>query len=195
MLEVNTNIGYISNKKTVETVSRQQMNPYAPQQSDAPGMNFYNIISERYNLKQLQVKDINRSYSSLVIAGAKETFSDYELFLIDQYLMSGRNLIIFQDGLINDPNQSPQPGMPPRALIPVNNGLNKLLSFYGVNVKPAIVMDKNSYVSRGNSPSGGIQEQKIYFAPIIESKFINQESIVLKKLKEISSFKEFPFRN
>jgi ABC-type uncharacterized transport system involved in gliding motility auxiliary subunit len=66
--------------------------------------------------------------------------------------------------------------------MPVNTGLEKLLTHYGVNLKKSIVLDENCFKQRVPKAFGG-GERKIYFAPIIKNEMINKEAEYLKNIK------------
>ena len=56
--------------------------------------NFPTFVKENYNLKRVYLKReaIPDSLNCLLVAGPQETFTDYELFQIDQYLMRGKKI-------------------------------------------------------------------------------------------------------
>jgi ABC-type uncharacterized transport system involved in gliding motility auxiliary subunit len=110
----------------------------------------------------------------------KEEFSDYELYLIDQYLMHGRSLIVLLDGLEEIAPQGGQQmyGYQRPSYPPVKTGLEKLLAHYGVTVENKYIFDKNCYEQV--SQSG---KRPLHFAPMIKDEFINKEFDVLENIK------------
>ncbi len=154
---------------------------------------FRSLVSKTYSFKDVQLKDQTNldGFNCLVIAGPTMPFSDYDLFLIDQYLMKGKNLAIFLDAFKEggaQPNmfnaQGPQQ-------VPLNTGLEKLLEHYGVGIKPVMVMDENSFKQQVPQQYGG-GERNIYFAPLIKNEQINKDYPFMKPIKGLVAYKMSP---
>lgn len=191
LLDINDFIAYLSDKDTLSLQRAPQNQLFQQPNAGGEGANFYGLLSENYTVEEVGIEGLSTKYKTLVIAGAKEKFSDYDLFLIDQYLMQGRSLLIFQDVLENKlPPEAAGRAMPEWGQ--VDNGLDALLEHYGIEVKPTYVMDKNSYVSRGQGQNGGITEQKIFFAPIIQDQFINHDFMPLQNFKTFIALEASP---
>jgi ABC-type uncharacterized transport system involved in gliding motility auxiliary subunit len=75
--------------------------------------------------------------------------------------------------------------------IPLKTGLEKLLEHYGVKIKNSYVMDENCYKQRVDQRYGG-GEQPIYFAPIIQSQFINRQLDFIKQIERLVMVKISP---
>jgi ABC-type uncharacterized transport system involved in gliding motility auxiliary subunit len=75
--------------------------------------------------------------------------------------------------------------------VPLNTGLEKLLSHYGLEVHHSIVLDENSYRQRVPLAFGG-GERRIYFAPIIKNEMINREAVYLNNIKGLVMLKASP---
>ena len=113
------------------------------------------------------------NFSGLVVAGPTETFTDYELFQIDQFLMQGKNLALFVDSfneVMPGQNQQMQFNRGP-SYVPLKTGLEKLMRHYGISVKKSYVLDENCYKQQVPAQFGG-GERQIYFAPLIKNEFI-----------------------
>lgn len=135
---------------------------------------------------------IPESINCLIIGGPTETFTDYELFQIDQFLMRGKSLAIFLDMFkeIMPPDQQGRSFGAPR-YVPIKTGLEKLLEHYGISIKNSYVMDENCY--KQTLPAGlGGGERPIYFVPIIKSRFINQDLDFMKDIKGLITMKVSP---
>lgn len=158
----------------------------ARQQNDLS--TFYTLVSQGYSIKTIDLKNdvIPSSLNSLIIARPTENFSDYELFQIDQFLMKGKNLAIFLDAF----NQNTSPNQP-NAFTPLNTGLEKLLEHYGITIKKSLVMDMDCYKQTLPRNFGG-GERPIYFAPLIKSKFINNELPFMENIKGLIAMKVSP---
>ncbi|MCP4718897.1 MAG: ABC transporter permease, partial [Desulfobacteraceae bacterium] len=194
LIDINENIGYLADHGTPGLMGGSPMNPMA-QQNNALS-NFNSLITRNYSFKQVNLKEeaIPESLNCLVIAGPTEKFSDYELFKIDQYLMRGKNLAIFLDSF--------QEVMPPQNrqsfafnqgpnYVPLNTGLEKLLDHYGIRIKKSYVMDENCYKQVLPKQYGG-GERDIYFAPIIQNRFINDDLKFMKNIKGLVAMKVSP---
>jgi len=72
-------------------------------------------------------------------------------------------------------------GMQQPVFLPINSGLEKLLSHYGIETAKSIVLDESSFVSR--DPNAG--EMQIFYAPIIKNENINNRLEFMKNIKEL----------
>ena len=194
VINANEKIGYLTGHGTPE-ISTVGM-PFTRQNEDKFLNNFTRLTKEDYTLNPIDLKEngIPETLPSLIIAGAKEKFSDYELYQIDQYLMKGRNLAVFVDSFkeIRQQNRSNWMGRSQNPVyMPVNNGLEKLLTHYGVDVRKSYVFDENCFKQNIPEAFGG-GEQNIYFAPIIKNEFINKKLAFLKNIKGLVMLKVSP---
>ncbi|MCF6246604.1 MAG: GldG family protein [Desulfobacula sp.] len=182
LIGINKDIGFLSGHGTHSlTPDRLAMMQGRP----GGGMQALNtLVSARYNIKQVDLKtgSIPDGLNSLIIARPTEKFSDYELFQIDQALMKGTNIAFISDSF-NELMPPPQAGrgIPPR-YEPIDTGLDKLLNHYGVSIKKAYVLDKQSYKYKAPKNMGG-GEQNIYFAPLLKDKTINNEPAFMDNIK------------
>lgn len=198
LLDINEEIGYLVGKGNIEIedTSNPALRQFQQQQNKKPEAgNFNKVLSAVYTVQPSEVKDINPNVKTLIIAGSKEDFSDYDLFKIDQYLMRGRSLVIFHDGVIETvpPFQTRSYQAP--TYRPNESGLEKLLNHYGVTIKGTYVHDEKSYVAppQRNPFGGGMTpERKIKFAPIINKEQINGDLGILASLKQLIMFKISP---
>jgi ABC-type uncharacterized transport system involved in gliding motility auxiliary subunit len=130
----------------------------------------------------------------MLIARPTQPFSDYELFQIDQFLMKGKNLILILDRFqeVRPTNQQGRSlgGQQP-VYAPLDTGLEKLLSHYGIRIKNSYVMDENCFRQQLPAQLGG-GERPVYFAPIIRSRFINKELEFMKSIKGMIALKISP---
>lgn len=184
LLGINQALGYLAGHGTppISSMSRSQRRDGLTLRA------FQQLASENYSLQEITLEEgIPEGLNCLVMAGAQEPFSDYELFQLDQALMRGTNLAIFQDSLVNT---SPNPRMPPR-FEPNSTGLEKLLNHYGLELEEAIVMDENCYKQKMPQEQGG-GEQPIYFAPLIRKDNINHQLPYLRNIKGLIAFKNSP---
>lgn len=193
ILGVNEEIGYLADHGTY-TLSDS---PHMPGQTGGQDSlsNFNKLVSESYTLKQVNIKEsgIPESLSFLIIAGARENFSDYELYQIDQFLMKGKNLAIFMDAFkeVMPAQQGRMRFNQQPYYIPLETGLEKLLYHYGLNVSKSYILDENAFKQRIPQAFGG-GEQLIYYAPIIKNEMINKNVNFLKNIKGLVMLKASP---
>ncbi|OGS43953.1 MAG: hypothetical protein A2539_06920 [Elusimicrobia bacterium RIFOXYD2_FULL_34_15] len=97
---------------------------------------FSEYFNEKYTSRAVDTTKENKlpeDLDCLIIAGPKTKLTDYEIYLIDQFVMSGKPAGFLMDEYdISTTNFYAQK---------VNNGLNELVSNYGVNIKPGLVLD------------------------------------------------------
>ncbi|MCK5783325.1 MAG: Gldg family protein [Desulfobacterales bacterium] len=191
LIGINEDIGYLADHGTLELAA--PMMQQQPQSNDQL-RNFQALMNENYTLKPVNLKDdrMPESLNCLIIAQPTETFTDYELYQIDQALMRGTNLAIFTDAFkqTQPPQQQFQFNMGP-SYKPLDTGLEKLMAHYGIRVKPSYVMDKNSFKQTMPAQAGG-GERNIYFAPMIENKNINKDLGFMKNIKGLITLNVSP---
>jgi len=190
LIGINEDMGYLEDHGTLKKYAM------GANQNQEVITNFSQLASKSYRLKDVALakEDIPEGLGCLIIAGPTEEFNDYELYQIDQALMRGMNLAIFMDSFreVMMPNQqnNPYQQQPPQ-FIPLNTGLEKLLDSYGVRIRKSIVLDENSYKQRLPQQYGG-GEQLLYFAPIIQSEFINADIDYMENIKGLIMLKTSP---
>jgi ABC-2 type transport system permease protein len=192
VIQVNEEIGYLSSHGCLELEG-----PPAPgRQAQGSLANFYDLLREDYTVRRINLKEesIPEGLASRIIAGPKEAFTDYELYEIDQYLMKGRGLLLFLDRFREvqpqDPNRRAFRQQGP-VYLPLDTGIEKLLTSYGLSSPAAYVMDENCFKQRVPQRFGG-GERPIYFAPIIKNESINKQIAVLKDIKGLVMLKASP---
>jgi ABC-type uncharacterized transport system involved in gliding motility auxiliary subunit len=194
LIDINQNIGYLSDHGTL---SLSDTPPGAPGQPPAeePAANFRSLISQNYSLKNIALKDqdIPEGLNCLIIARPMEKFSDYELFQIDQFLMQGKSLALVLDRFteMRPPGQQGMNLGQPPVFVPLDTGLEKLLSHYGIRIQQSFVMDENCYRQEMPAQFGG-GERAIYFAPLIKDRFINNDLNFMKNIKHLVALKISP---
>ena len=194
LIDINENIGYLADKGTLPLNQPPAMPPGAPQQQQALSA-FRTMVSQSYSFRNVSLSDggIPPNLGTLVVARPSEKFTDYELFLIDQYLMRGGNLALFVDAFNEIFPSGPQGlGMPqgPR-YTPLQTGIEKLLEHYGLRMQPTYVLDQECYRQELPERMGG-GDRPIYFAPLIQNRMINQDLDFLKNIKRLIAVKVSP---
>ena len=192
ILDINQKISYLRDKESIDISIGNQENSFFGQQRNKGGQGeaFHKLLSSVYSVDQIETKRINPSFKALIIAGTKEEFSDEELFKIDQYLMQGRSLIIFHDGIyqkrIENEEQNPFGFNQPRiSYLPNTNGIIRLLAHYGVSIKNEYVLDENCYQNNRDNFGKLIETQNIYHLPKIMRENINRKLPGFRNIKEL----------
>jgi ABC-type uncharacterized transport system involved in gliding motility auxiliary subunit len=194
LIDINENIGFLADHGTLSLDSASRFNPMAQKNPDATSA-FSSLISQNYNIKPiiLASEGIPESLNCLIIARPTESFSDYELFQIDQFLMRGKSLAIFMDAFKEEMPQNRQMmGVNQGSIFrPLSTGLEKLLKHYGLRVKSSYVMDENSHKQTVPQQFGGGQ-RSFYFAPLIKRENINQELAFMQNINGLVVVKASP---
>ncbi len=194
VININEEIGYLADHGTLAFGQAQPQMMAMQQEESLSSLNA--LLSAQYSVKQVNLKEegIPDGLSFLIIAGAKENFSDFELYQIDQFLMRGNKLAIFMDSFSQVTPQGQQAMMQQMrqpVFVPLNTGLEKLLAHYGVTINKSIVLDKNSYKQKVPRAFGG-GERQIYFAPIIKNELINKDTGYLSNIKGLVMLQASP---
>ncbi|MFC2169730.1 Gldg family protein [Acidobacteriota bacterium] len=193
LININDEIGYLSTHGTLSLSPALPPQFQMMQQQPDSLTNFNSLLSSNYSVQQIDLKEDNipESIDTLIIAGAKESFSDWELFQIDQFLMKGKSLALFVDAF-NEIQQQNQPqqmyGMSQPLYFPIDSGLEKLLNNYGLSVKKSYLLDESCFVNRDRN----LEEIPIYFAPIIKDENINHKFAFMENIKQLITIKISP---
>jgi ABC-2 type transport system permease protein len=193
IIDINQDLGYLADHGTLKLIAPSAANR-SEQIKEETLSTFRSLISQTYTIKSISLKDgvIPESINCLIIGSPTETFTDYELFQIDQFLMRGKSLAVFLDifkEVLPADQQGGSFGNP--RYVPINTGLEKLLEHYGIRIKKSYVMDENCY--KQTLPAGlGGGERPIYFVPVIKSRFINRDLDFMKNIKGLIAMKVSP---
>jgi ABC-type uncharacterized transport system involved in gliding motility auxiliary subunit len=192
LIEINEDLGFLASHEALDFFGTPPDQRARDQREGTK--NFRSLVSRNYTMKSVNLKEepIGESFNCLVVAGPAETFSDYELFEIDQFLMRGKSLAVLLDRFheVAPPGQKGAPAQVPR-IAPLDTGLEKLLSHYGIHVKKSYVLDEYCFKQRMPAQFGG-GERPIYFAPLIKNESINHDLGFMKHIKGLVVLKASP---
>ena len=191
LIDINENLGYLADHGTLSVSGPSPMGGRNPDGLTV----FSGLVSQNYALKPITLKNgsIPDSLNCLIIVRPTETFTDYELYQIDQALMRGTNLAILLD-VFKEEMPKAQQGFGANqgpTFAPLDTGLEKLLRHYGVGINRSFVMDENCHKQRLPQQLGG-GETSIYYVPIIKNKHINKELDFMKRIKGLVAIKMSP---
>lgn len=187
LIDINEDVGYLSSHGAP---ALQASTPPQMMQQQPDALNSFNdLLSNSYSVKPVTLQEdaVPDSIDTLIIAGPKENFSDWELLQIDQFLMKGKSLAIFLDAFNEIQAQNRQQFQQP-VYLPINTGLEKLLNHYGLSVKKSYILDENCYINRDREGN----EMPIYFVPLVRNENINHEVSFLDNLKQLVVIKASP---
>lgn len=192
LIDINEDLGYLADYGTMKLSGADPVGDRA-HGADAPITTFQSLVSKSYTLKEINLKDnpIPGGLKSLVIARPVEKFSDYALFQIDQFLLKGKNLILFLDAFQETAMPQQYMGFQPPAYSPISTGLEALLDHYGVRIKKSYVLDENCFKQQ-RAPQMGGGEVPIYFAPLIKNELISKSEPFLRDIKGLVTMKASP---
>ena len=191
VIDIHESVGLLASHGTLARTTR----PNQMGQQPSTINNFRTLLSENYTIQEVDLTQtsIPEGLRSIIIARPTETFSDWDLYQIDQFLMQGGNLILFLDRYLETMpggQQAMMMGGPP-SYQPIDSGLEKLLNHWGVKLNDGYVLDENSFKQRVPETMGG-GERALYFAPIIESDKIANSVTFLENIKGLVTLKVSP---
>ncbi|WP_339700396.1 gliding motility-associated ABC transporter substrate-binding protein GldG [Algoriphagus aquimarinus] len=79
-------------------------------------------------------------FKMIFIQGPKESFTEREVYLLDQYVMGGGNLVVLLDGVAVEIENAGGQGT---LAMPIDLGLDNLLFRYGIRVNKDLIQDLN----------------------------------------------------
>ncbi len=190
MIDINEDLGYLTSHDTRNLTPDlpPQMQMMQQQKGEMERLNA--LLKKEYTIRPVDLgkKEIPEGIDTLIIAGPKKNFSDWELLQIDQFLMQGKSLALFLDAFNEIQPQRQQYNFQQPVYLPLNTGLEKLLNHYGVKVKKSYVMDESCYVARDRRQG----EMKYYFVPIIKNDYINHDFDFMQNIPELFTVKVSP---
>ena len=190
---INEKIGYLSSHGTTPLQAAMAM-PGQPRPETAS--NFNALLSQEYAPEMITLEKMGslNGIRTLIIARPTETFSDYELYLLDQFLLKGNNLTLFYDPFKEKmPSQDMMMMGQGPTYEPLATGLEKLLAHYGVTIEQAYVMDHECFKQQLPQAQGG-GERALHFAPLIESQNINKDYPFIRNIKGLVMLKAAPIK-
>ena len=189
LIDINEDIGFLSTHGALPLSVNIPPQMRMMQQQMPEALNrFNNLLSKEYTVKEVNLdENIPDSIDTLIIAGAKDNFTDWQLFQIDQFLMKGKSLALFLDAFREIQPKGQQRFQQP-VYLPLNTGLEKLLNHYGLKIIKSYLLDESCYINRGRMN----EEMPIYFAPIIKNEKINHSLDFLENIKQLIAIKVSP---
>ncbi|WP_439487661.1 gliding motility-associated ABC transporter substrate-binding protein GldG [Algoriphagus sp.] len=91
-------------------------------------------------LEQARKPEDLAHFALVFIQGSKESYTEREIYLLDQYVMNGGNLVVLLDGVAVDIENAGGEGT---LAMPFESGLDNLLFRYGIRVNKDLIQDLN----------------------------------------------------
>jgi gliding-associated putative ABC transporter substrate-binding component GldG len=118
---------------------------------------------------------VDSAVDVLIVNGPKDSFSDRELFVIDQFLMSGKSVMFLIDGAVVEN------GLQARAN---KTNLEKLLTNYGVTVENNFVLDvSNEFVSFNDGRSSFFTPYPFWVKAVRDG--FDKDNVAVNKLESL----------
>lgn len=137
---------------------------------------FSKMLSDLYELKELNLaeNEIPQNINTIIVNSPKKSFSEKELYALDQFILRGGNAVFFLDafdavipqGQKNNPHAQP-------SFQKIDTGLEKLFSKWGFRVNKNYVYDETCYTTYAEQ-YGKIS---LYWAPEIHQKNLAKSPI------------------
>ena len=131
--------------------------------SEDDGFGMVEALDGQYEVFKVpldQAKSVGnlQTFSSIFILGPKQSYTERELYLLDQYVMHGGNLVVAAEGVDVDLAEAGGQGT---FSFPLENELDRLLFRYGVRINKDLIQDLN-----------------LSYIPVMGGNFGNQEQMV-----------------
>ncbi|WP_297298408.1 GldG family protein [uncultured Brachyspira sp.] len=180
MLGLKATIGYVQGHEEANYITIPPQFGGNPNDAYDSVSEYVTEIQGNYNFEAVDISlnDIPSSIDALIVAGSKTAYTDYELYKLDQFIMSGKPVLFMLNGVEinqNDPNAQ----MYGPKLMPVTNRLNEILPNYGFSIATNMIFDDSAYRAQVQQ---GMPEQKMYYIPLIAAENINAKSDITKSI-------------
>ncbi len=137
------------------------------------------MLSKNYEIQNTDLNDkIKDDVKMLIFAGTKDSLSDKQLYNLDQFVMRGGKLLVFQDRIdANIQNQTANP---------IKSNIFTLLSSYGIKIKSDIVEDADCNAIQVQRRQGFFSiATPVKYPPLIVANNVNKKNVIVKNLDQI----------
>ena len=128
---------FVSEEKIPQIIQRMQYDTNLKDQVMAKADEMHEVkslIGENYEIRSTDLNmPLQEDVQALIFTGTTDSLEINQLFNIDQYLMSGGNILLFQDQLQVD-----------QAVAPIKSNLLDAMKHWGIAMKDEIVLDRES---------------------------------------------------
>ncbi len=184
LLKITKTVGYLQGHNEIPYMVVPEQYGGTPEDYYSAASDFANAIGGNYEFLPINISEgsIPNSVDALIVAGSDTPFSEYELYEIDQFIMSGKPVLFLLNGVKLDDSPMVQAGYAMPTLIPIGNNLDNILTNYGVSIANNFILDKEAYKAQAdqNSPV-----ETLYYVPIILPENINNKNPITKGLTSL----------
>ncbi len=155
----------------------QQMQGY-PQQMQGDHTSIRQMISDNYELSETDLDELLLDVELLIFGGVEDSLSTEQLYNLDQYLMLGGNVLMFQDRISAD--------LQMQSAEPIRSNLFDMLEHYGIKLKSNLVADTECGQISVQQQMGFMRVNKPVrypFLPIINN--VNKANMIVKNVAQI----------
>ncbi len=134
-------------KKIALVAGEGELSPQGDAHGGGGGLQMVSQFLKDYDIDSIKLgvgaKPVGDDVDALAIVGPKQPFSERAKFLVDQFLMKGKSVAFFVDGMvIEQPRGMMMQGQEqPRIGRKNDHGLDDLLEHYGFKVKDDLIME------------------------------------------------------
>jgi ABC-type uncharacterized transport system involved in gliding motility auxiliary subunit len=160
------------------------------QHGQGGGMGFVKQLMKDYDVVPVALntgdKPLADDIDALVIAGPKQPMSERAKFVVDQFLMKGKSVAFFVDGMVIEQPRQQMPGMEgnqPRIGRKNETGLEDLLEHYGFKVRDDLVLEPRQNV-QGPVPIQG-QLFPLNYPTFVAATALDEKSSIMDHVKAI----------
>ena len=138
----------------------------------------YKDISQRFTVQNIDLSsatEITDEIGILILAGPTEQFTDWQLYLIDQFMMKGGSLVAFIENHTIGENLAAEP---------LSTGIEKLLKHYGLTLEEKIIGDASNSIASFRTQFGQFITQYPMWVQIPKAG-MNPESAIVNRLEGV----------
>ena len=152
------------------------------QQQQASMQQLYENLGRVYDVRPVSLDEpISPVYDGVLVLAPRQTFSDWQLFNLDQYIMNGGKVGMF----MNSYTASLQTGQ----AAPYNLNVNRILTHYGIGLGDDMLIDTSANFVEVQVPQGFFQvrqQVRFVYLPVILD--LNRENSITRDLQQVLTF-------
>ncbi|MBD3247657.1 hypothetical protein GF382_00005 [Candidatus Falkowbacteria bacterium] len=141
----------------------------------------YQGLEDLYQVKEVDLaseEDLLVDVDTLIVLGPKDKFTEKQLRKIDEFVMSGKPLVLLVDGVVLDSQ---------RGAIQNNIGLDDMLAKYGLRLNKDLIADVSN--AKASIPSGFFNIVLDYpLWPKVVGDNFDQDNVIVASLESLSLF-------
>ena len=137
------------------------------------------MLSKNYEVQDTDLNsEIKDDVKALIFAGVKDSLDEKQLSNLDQFIMKGGNLLVFQDGVDAE--------LQTQSAKAINSNFLDLLKNYGVKINSDIVTDANCNSVQIQRMQGFFRiATPVQYPPLVVLNNVNKNSEIVKRLDQM----------